>query len=91
MLLLKPFARRSLKKCDQGYYRELPGAHVLTYICLSFAGIELSLTDSREPRTGRRRNTKLKKSEPRAGIISHALISAEASDGALLHKRSKGS
>lgn len=45
MLLLKPSARRSLKKCAQWYPRELPGARVLTQGLLSFAGIELSLAD----------------------------------------------
>lgn len=63
---------------------------MLTNISLFFAGIELSLTESEEPKTGRRHNTKLRESEPRAGINSYALISAETSDGAE-HRGSKGS
>lgn len=89
VLLLKPCARRSLKKRNQWYFRELPETHMLTHISLSFAGIELSLSDSEEPKTGRRPSTKLRESEPRAGILSCALVSAETSDGAK-HRGSKG-
>lgn len=63
---------------------------MLTNISLFFARIELSLTDSEEHKTGRGHNTKLREYEPRAGIISCALISAETSDRAK-HRGSKGS
>lgn len=55
---------------------------MLTHISLLVAGIELSLTDSKKPKTGRRHNTKLGEYEPRAGIISCVLVLAEANDGA---------